>query len=609
MTAFHWLLPIVGIGFVIFVHELGHFMAARWCGIRVEAFSIGFGPRLFGFRRGSTDWKICLIPLGGFVKMAGETPGAERTGASDEFSSKTVAQRSFVISAGVIMNVIFALVSIPIAFMIGVPFEAPVLGAVDVGAPAWKAGLRANDRVLAVDGRRTLGFEDVVTAIAIGGDVVTLSVERDGRRFDVPVPTERDPRRGLPTIGIAAALAPVEITPADVDPALASDEYKDAAAHRRDAGLVVGDRILTVDGVPISELQASRDLVDATAHLLRVLRDGREIEITLPALVSTDQKDAPDLFGFMPSDVTVKAVLPGSPAAALGLLPKDRVVRIGGSAVHRSSDLVRVLSQPFSDSYVQVERGAAAGDEGLKWLSAKLSDPEVRRSLRSDVEYAASGRRVVPIEGGSAAAAGIRPGDEIVAVDGTPVGSYEDILKIDPGVRTATFSIRRDGAESGPVAVTVTRARRPENRALSGLEQQFLREVVKTGFGDSLVAGFDYTVMMTARVFMTLKSLFSRRVSAEHLGGIITIFRQSHESSKIAFSRALLFLAVISINLAVLNVLPIPVLDGGWLLLLLIEKLRGRPVSERVLGVVSWIGFGLVLGLMLFATWNDIKRL
>ena len=80
MNVLHWLLPILGIGFVIFFHELGHFMAARAMGVRVEAFSIGFGPRLFGFRRGSTDWKICLIPLGGFVKMAGETPNAPRPG-------------------------------------------------------------------------------------------------------------------------------------------------------------------------------------------------------------------------------------------------------------------------------------------------------------------------------------------------------------------------------------------------------------------------------------------------------------------------------------------------------------------------------------------------
>jgi regulator of sigma E protease len=219
-----------------------------------------------------------------------------------------------------------------------------------------------------------------------------------------------------------------------------------------------------------------------------------------------------------------------------------------------------------------------------------------------------SGRNDVPIEGGAAGLAGMRRGDEIVSLDGAPLDNFLDIQKVDAARRTVAFGVKRAGAE-GLVEVKVTRAKVPVNQALLGLAHSPVRESVKTGFRDSLTAGFDYTVMMTARIFMTLKSLFTRRVSAENLGGIITIFRQSAESSKISFSRGLLFLAVISINLAVLNVLPIPVLDGGWLLLLLIEKLRGRPVSERVLGTVSWAGFVLVLGLMVFVTWNDIKRL
>jgi regulator of sigma E protease len=159
------------------------------------------------------------------------------------------------------------------------------------------------------------------------------------------------------------------------------------------------------------------------------------------------------------------------------------------------------------------------------------------------------------------------------------------------------------------VAITVTRAKSPTNEALAGLEHEFLRETVKEGLAGSFRAGFDYTVMMTARVFNTLKSLFVGRVAPKNLGGIITIFRQTVDSSKIAISRGLLFIAVISINLAVLNVLPIPVLDGGWLLLLFIEKLRGKPVPEKVVGIVSWVGLVLILGLMVFVTWNDFRRL
>jgi regulator of sigma E protease len=602
MNVLHWLLPVLGIGFVIFFHELGHYLAARAMGVRVEAFSIGFGPRLFGFKRGHTDWKFCLIPLGGFVKMAGETPNAPRTGASDEFTSKGVAARTLIISAGVIMNVIFALLALPIAFMMGVPFEAPVLGSVDVGGPAWQAGLRAGDRVVAVDGRRTLGYEDVVTAVAIGGDVVTVEVVRDGAPVVRDVSTVRDQRRGLPMIGIGPPYAPVEIKARDVDPEAAPADEKGVAEHRRKAGLREGDRIVAVDGIPVSELSVL-ELKEPKPRSLRVDRGGAEARIVLPPFTSPDVLDDA-LFGVVSATLLVKDVHPDSPAAAAGLRKDDRIVRVGDREVFTQDDLGAAL-EAAPGAKVAVQRGDAA---------VALAPPEpgrLARSLRTDVAYGSSGRIVVPIEGGAAGMAGIRRGDEIVTVDSRPVNTFEEIqeiLKVDPKQDTVTFGVRR-GPDAAIVDVRVSRAKAPVNRALLGLDLDFEREVVKTGFVDSLGAGFDYTVMMTARIFMTLKSLFSRRVSAENLGGIITIFRQSAESSKIAFSRGLLFMAVISINLAVLNVLPIPVLDGGWLLLLLIEKLRGRPVPERVLGIVSWIGFVLILGLMLFVTWNDIKRL
>jgi regulator of sigma E protease len=603
----HWALPVIGIGFVIFVHELGHYLAARATGVRVEAFSIGFGPRIFGFRRGPTDWKICLIPLGGFVKMAGEAPGAPKTGARDEFSSKSVARRSLIISAGVIMNLVFAFVAIPVAFMLGVPFEAPVIGSVEIGRPAWRAGLRAGDRVLSVDGRRTLGYEDVVTAIAIGDDVVSMVLDRDGARLSLDVPTELDRRRGLPTIGIGAAFAPIVVRPEDVDAAAADEEVREAAAHRSAAGLRAGDVIETIDGVGVSEIALLGDGAEPKTRLLGVRRGTALETIVLPPLLTGDQEGAPELFGVAPANATVAEVRPGTPAAALGLAPADRVAAVGGRDVLSYGEIVTALAGPRLEPSVTVERGGA-----VVTLAADLADPRVRASLRTDVIYRAAGRRVVPLDGGAAAAAGLRRGDEVVLANGAPVERFEDILKIstDAAVATVTFGIERDGPQGdAPLPVTVSRAKVPLNRALAGLDRPLLRTTVRAGFTESLRVGFDYTVMMTARVFMTLKSLFSRRVSAEHLGGIITIFRQSHETSKIAFSRGLLFMAVISINLAVLNVLPVPVLDGGWLLLLLIEKLRGRPVSERVLGVASWIGLGLILALMLFATWNDIKRL
>jgi hypothetical protein len=141
-------LVVLGIGFLIFIHELGHFLFAKKVGIRVERFAIGFGPKIIGFVRGGTDYAVRLFPLGGYVAMAGEDPTAESTGASDEFAKKTVWERVQVVSAGVLFNAISAFFLFAIAFGIGVPMAPATVGGVEIGGPAWVAGLEEGDEVM-----------------------------------------------------------------------------------------------------------------------------------------------------------------------------------------------------------------------------------------------------------------------------------------------------------------------------------------------------------------------------------------------------------------------------------------------------------------------------
>src|SRR5262245_54139374 len=156
----NFVLAALGIGLVIFIHELGHFLAAKAFKVRVEVFSLGFGPRLWGFTRKGTDYRIALVPVGGYVKMAGDTPGEESSGAPDELTSKSVGQRFVIFSAGVIMNMVLAVVLFPIAFAGGVSFPKPEVGSVDAGGPAWKAGLQPGDEIDRVSNRRIYGFQD-----------------------------------------------------------------------------------------------------------------------------------------------------------------------------------------------------------------------------------------------------------------------------------------------------------------------------------------------------------------------------------------------------------------------------------------------------------------
>jgi regulator of sigma E protease len=162
-----WIPVILGIGFLIFVHELGHFIVAKLVGIRVLAFSIGFGPRVFGFRIGETDYRLSAFPLGGYVRMAGESPEDEAPVDDRDFRAKSVSQRAAVISAGVVMNGIFGFLIFALAFSLGVRFDVPEVGAVREGGPAWKSELPEGARILRVNGNKVYDFMDVSTETAL----------------------------------------------------------------------------------------------------------------------------------------------------------------------------------------------------------------------------------------------------------------------------------------------------------------------------------------------------------------------------------------------------------------------------------------------------------
>src|SRR5690606_30370035 len=152
------LLAIFGIGLLIFLHEGGHFLAARMAGVRVEVFSLGFGPRLDGFYWRGTDFRLSAVPFGGYVMVAGQDPNDRRYSKQESLYSKSVGQRALFWSGGVIMNVLFALIVFPIVFGAGVNFEAPIAGEVERGSAAWEAGIEVDERIVEVAGKPIRSF-------------------------------------------------------------------------------------------------------------------------------------------------------------------------------------------------------------------------------------------------------------------------------------------------------------------------------------------------------------------------------------------------------------------------------------------------------------------
>ena len=176
---------------IIVIHELGHFLAAKMVGVKVERFSIGFGPALFKTKRGDTEFALSLVPLGGYVKLAGETPGDNPTGAKDELLSKNAWQRFIIFVSGAFFNILSAFVVISVLFMTGesaVPSGASVVGEIKEGYPAGKAGLKKGDAIIGIDGKKISGWEEMTSIIHKNeGTPIRLEVRRGDRVFDISV--------------------------------------------------------------------------------------------------------------------------------------------------------------------------------------------------------------------------------------------------------------------------------------------------------------------------------------------------------------------------------------------------------------------------------------
>jgi len=265
------------LGILIFVHELGHFVMARRIGVRVLTFSLGFGPKILSFRRGDTEYAISAIPLGGYVKMAGENPDDPRTGASDEFLSKTKWQRFQVLIMGPVMNLALALVVMALVLYQGAEVPAfeqqpVVVGSALPDSPAAKAGLQAGDRVVAVDGVPVNTWQQFsVEVLPKGGRRVKLTIERDGRRIDQDLVASALGKYELGDIGVAPAVRP-QIS------AINAGEPAD------EAGLRAGDIILAVAGEkPIAQPRIIEVIRanEGKPVAFEILRDGQVQTVTV----------------------------------------------------------------------------------------------------------------------------------------------------------------------------------------------------------------------------------------------------------------------------------------------------------------------------------------
>jgi regulator of sigma E protease len=278
------LIAVVAVlGFMILIHEFGHYAVAKWLGVRVEQFAIGFGKRLVGFRKGDTDYRINAIPLGGYVKMSGENPMDERSDDPAEFMNHPRWHRFLVAIAGPTMNILLAIVLLTTIYMVHYEYpavydEPPVIGWVSKDTPAAKAGFQIGDRITRIDGVENPTWEQVDLKQALSpGQPLQVAVERNGETLEKTLVPEA---MGLDQIGYAG-WAPKEqtVTITDLQEGMPAEK----------AGLKEGDRIIALDGKPVPALAFMVESLEVSKDkpiTLTVLRDGQEQSFTIQPVLS-----------------------------------------------------------------------------------------------------------------------------------------------------------------------------------------------------------------------------------------------------------------------------------------------------------------------------------
>jgi regulator of sigma E protease len=647
-----------GLGFVIFVHELGHFLVAKACGVKCEKFFLGFdigGLKLASMKWGETEYGIGVLPLGGYVKMLGQEDNpaaaaseAQRARLSGDlpaepldsphpawdprsYPAQSVPKRMAIISAGVIMNVIFAVLMAALAYGIGVREMTCAVSSVRTGGAAWRAGLRTGDEIVAIGGRKDPIFNDLRHGVTVGSVArgIEFTVRRPTDGSERAVVLKPDTDLGAPTIGVTS---PYSLTlPAKIRPGIAG------AAALATPALEGGDTIRAVDGTPVKTYADLLALLTAKADsavTLTVDRPAADGGKGAPATVSIELPAQRRLVtGMVMTPLPIKAVQDDSPAAAAGIRPGERLTAIDGQPLGDPFTLDDRLRSRVGETISATLAGESGTSRTVEMSPRAVTwrDDETA-GIGSPLSIAALGlaipvdSRVAAVDAGSPAdRAGIVAGDRVVrAVVVEPEEKPDPKAAIDfsdrepnwpivaaliqqlPAGTSLLLSVDSPDGTTRDVAVTPEPA---ADRFVAdrGLVFDPVYTTVKAGsVAGALRRGLQKAAADLSMVYGFLGKLTSQQISPRLLGGPIEIAKQAGRSASEGFGRLLLFLTMLSANLAVVNFLPIPVLDGGHMVFLLYELLRGKPPSEGVVGVLSYLGLGLILLLMFFVFGLDL---
>jgi regulator of sigma E protease len=549
---------VIMLGVLVFFHELGHYLVGKWAGIGVEVFSIGFGPRLIKFQGGETEYRIGILPLGGFVKFAGasrqeDVPPHFR---GREMFRAPVWKRFAAVAAGPIANFLLAIAAYTWIGGQGIPHPPPVVGDVRLGSPAEKAGILSGDQIVAIDESPVRYWEDIRDAIAAApGKAISLRVLRRGAEIVVTLVPESVEM--MTVSGKKKAQGRAGIAVGNTLPVITVDPNSPAAQ----AGLVTGNRIVQI------EINDKPVAIDNMSRFWAELALATEAKVPSISLRIRDEDlagngvDAPPITG-MERVVTLN-LAPGSSTEnhSITQLGESLGARLG---IHGSQLTIKSVESPLTQILKE-------GDRIVLWNKVKILDIYNFSDLLRDIQ---SPKVVLDV---------VRAG-KMVAIE-VPLVAHE--VQKPEGVGTA-YSL--------PVEFLAS-LNEPE-----AVQERYER------FADAFQFGVKQTWKQAGSMIEGLRGLITGDVPVQSLGGPILIAKVAGDSAKMGLVPFLITLALISINLGLVNLLPIPVLDGGQLVLLATEGARRRPLSESAVENFQKIGFVMVLSLIVLAMFNDLSR-
>ncbi len=648
----HILYVAVGLGLVIFFHELGHFAVAKWCGVYVERFSIGFGPILWSVKRGETEYALSAVPFGGYVKMLGQDDMDPSQLTSEEiardprsYSNKTVGQRMAIISAGVIMNLITGCIFYMVAFRMGVDAQPAQVGALTIGMPAWQKGLQPGDTLTRLNGRELQVFADIMRGATLSrGDLKVEGVRPNGETFDYQITPDKSGLRRI--MGISPMqLRSLTVAGREISKTEKVSVEPDSAASRASTPFQEGDRVLSVNGTKpdsyfqLLELQARRR---AETLEYEVERAGKPMTISVPPMKFKH-------LGLWFEIEKIAALQEGSPAEKAKLQVGDKITNVNGKDV--GTEINPLFLADYFESLagqqveVQVKRfvDGSPDKQNVKVMlvptnaPAWIEQPDLEGSPLSipsiGLAYHLTSVVSKVVADSPAAKAGVVQGATLKSMsfesaeptfkfpqeEGSNVVQFTDAKKNVPlrNMASALWMMQRVPKVSVTLEFTDEKMKpsklTPEPIAdehylpsRGVIHEPLIKNLIADNWGDAFSMGVNYTQGTVLDNYLTLRGLFSGDLSVKNLRGPIGIATAAFEVSQDGISKLLLFLGFLSMNLAVLNFLPIPLLDGGHMVFLLWEGVTRRRPHPRVLEYAQICGFVFVVGLMLFVICLDV---